>query len=105
MGRVDDRLKELGIDLPEPRPPAGAYAPVARDGDVAYVSGVVAIENGTVAYAGALGEGLSLEDGRLSARGACIRALAALAGALGDLDQVERIVKVVGFVRSAPHFE
>jgi enamine deaminase RidA (YjgF/YER057c/UK114 family) len=105
MSAIDERLRELGIELAAPRPPAGAYAPVVTDGGLAYVSGVVAIENGEIAYAGIVGSELSLEDARLSARGACLRSLSALAGAVGDLDRVERIVKVVGFVRADPAFE
>jgi enamine deaminase RidA (YjgF/YER057c/UK114 family) len=99
-----DRLKELHIELPPPRPPAGAYAPVAMDGDVAYISGVVAIENGEIAYPGSLGSDVTVEDGKRSARGACLRSLSALAHAIGDLDRVDHIVKVVGYVRADPTF-
>jgi enamine deaminase RidA (YjgF/YER057c/UK114 family) len=101
---IADRLKELGLDLPAPRPPAGAYAPVVVDADVAYVSGVVAIENGEIAYAGILGVDLTVEDGKRSSRGACLRSLGALSHALDGLERVERIVKVVGYVRATPTF-
>jgi len=101
---IADRLKELGLDLPEARPPAGAYAPLVIDADVAYLSGVVAIENGEIAYAGILGADLSVEEGKRSARGACLRSLGALSHALGGLERVDRIVKVVGFVRAVPTF-
>ena len=105
MGAVEDRLNELGLSLPAPRPPAGAYAPVVIDGSLAYVSGVVAIEEGKIAFPGVVGEDVDLEDAKRSARGACLRSLSALAHAVGDLDRIERIVKVVGFVRSASLFE
>jgi enamine deaminase RidA (YjgF/YER057c/UK114 family) len=104
VSQIEDRLRELGLTLPAQRPPAGAYAPVVIDGDLAYVSGVVAIENGEIAHRGIVGDGIDVEEARLSARGACLRSLSALAGALGDLDRVARIVKVVGFVRAVPSF-
>lgn len=104
MGAIEDRLKELGLELPPPRPPAGAYAPVVIDDQLAYVSGVIAIENGEIVHPGTVGEDVSLEQAKLSARGACLRSLSALAHAVGGLDRLERIVKVVGFVRSSPSF-
>jgi enamine deaminase RidA (YjgF/YER057c/UK114 family) len=101
---ISDRLEELGVELPAPRPPAGAYAPVVIDAGVAYVSGLVAIENGEIAYAGVVGADLTVEDGQRSARGACIRSLGALSHALGDLEGIDRILKVVGYVRAVPTF-
>ena len=104
MSEVDDRLKALGLELPAPRPPAGAYTPVVIDGDIAYTSGVIAIENNEPASVGQLGAGLTVEDGKQSARGACLRSLGALAVAIGGLERVERVLKVTGYVRSVPEF-
>lgn len=102
--RVEERLKELGIDLPAPRPPAGAYSPVVIDGGVAYTSGVIAIDGDGPAVPGILGAGVGVEEGRRSARGACLRALGTLSVALDGLDRVERVLKLTGYVRAAPDF-
>lgn len=99
---VADRLAELGLELPDPRAPAGAYTPVVVDGDLAYVSGLVAIENGQVAYVGTVGSDLDVAAGRLSARSACLRSLGTLSHSIGGLDRVERVLKVTGYVRAVP---
>lgn len=105
MGTVDERLKELGITLPEPRPPAGLYNPVLVNGDLAFTSGLVAIENDAIAYVGALGDELTVEDGKKSARGACLLALGTLAKGIGGLDRVAQVLKLTGFVRAVPTFK
>src|SRR5919106_1233378 len=99
------RIAELGIQIPEPLGSGGLYTPVVVDGDVAYTSGIVAVDVGppiAMAFAGQLGSDLSVEDGQASARGAMVSTLANLRGALGSLDRVERFLKVTGFVRAAP---
>ena len=101
---IAERLAELGLELAEPRPAAGAYSPVLIDGDLAYLSGLVAIENGQNAYLGTLGADLDLEAGRRSARSACLRSLGTLSHAIGGLDGVERVLKVTGYVRAVPEF-
>lgn len=104
MGAVEDRLEGLGLTLPEPRPPAGLYSPVVVDGDLAFTSGLVAIENDAIAYVGTLGADLTIEEGQRSARGACLLALGTLGQAIGGLDRVERVLKLMGYVRSLPEF-
>lgn len=104
MGDVERRLEELGIELPAPRPPAGAYTPVVIDGAVAYTSGLIAIADGEPAFPGRLGAELTVAEGQQSARGACLRSLGTLSVALGGLDRVERILKVTGYVRAVPEF-
>jgi enamine deaminase RidA (YjgF/YER057c/UK114 family) len=98
------RLGELGLELPQPRPAGGAYSPVVIDRGLAYVSGLIAIEDDRAVYTGILGQGLDIEDGQKSARVACLRSLGTLAQAIGGLDQVQRIIKVTGYVRADPSF-
>jgi enamine deaminase RidA (YjgF/YER057c/UK114 family) len=103
MSSVRERLPELSLVLPEPRPPAGSSSRAIVDNGVLYTSGLVAIEASDVAYRGAVGEDLSPEDGRLSARGACLQSLGMTAAEVG-LDRVERVIRTTGCMRAAGSF-
>ena len=92
------RLAELGIALPEVPPPAGAYVPAVRTGNLVYTSGQVARE-----LSGKVGADVSEADAKQAARSCALNALAAV-DALVGLDSVVRVVKVLGFVASAPGF-
>ena len=92
------RLAELGITLPEVPPPAGAYVPAVRTGALVYTSGQVARE-----LSGKVGAEVSEADAKDAARSCALNALAAI-DALVGLDSVVRVVKVLGFVASAPGF-
>lgn len=107
MGDWDARVAELGIELRDPLPAGGLYSSVVIDGLWAYTSGTVAVEGPPLklAYAGRLGESLSIEDGQKSAAGALISTLGNLRGALGSLNRIERIVKLTGYVRATHDFE
>jgi len=104
MMLVEAKLKELGIVLPEPLKPLGVYVPAVKVDDWVYVSGMVALQNGEYKYKGKVGRDLTLEQGYESARICGINALAALKSVIGDLDRVQRIVKVVGYVNSTDDF-
>ena len=104
MMLVEAKLKELGIVLPEPLKPLGVYVPAVKVDDWVYVSGMVALRNGEYKYKGKVGRDLTLEQGYESARICGINALAALKSVIGDLDRVQRIVKVVGYVNSTDDF-
>ena len=107
MGAVDDRLAELGLNLPEIVPPLAAYVPAVLDGSRVYVSGQVPMVDGTMAEVGHVGEGdgfVSPERAKELAAVCALNALAAVKSVVGDLDRVERVVKVVGFVASDPSF-
>jgi enamine deaminase RidA (YjgF/YER057c/UK114 family) len=101
---ADDRLRELGIELPPAPTPLASYVPVVVSGSFAYVSGQVAMSEGTPTMTGKLGENVVVEDGAGAARHAVLQILAALRAELGTLDRVRRIVKVTAFVASAPGF-
>lgn len=107
MGAVDARLAELGLTLPEIVPPLAAYVPAVLDGSRVYVSGQVPMVNGAMAEVGRVGEGdgfVSPERAKELAAVCALNALAAVKSVVGDLDRVERVVKVVGFVASDPSF-
>jgi enamine deaminase RidA (YjgF/YER057c/UK114 family) len=107
VGAVEDRLAELGLTVPEVVPPVAAYAPAVLDGSRVYVSGQVPMVDGVLPATGRVGEGEGLvnpERAKELAAFCALNALAAVKSVVGDLDRVERIVKVVGFVASDPSF-
>jgi enamine deaminase RidA (YjgF/YER057c/UK114 family) len=95
------------VALPEPLPPLGLYVPAVRTGDLVFLSGAGPIRPDGSVVTGRVGTGpgdLSVADARDAARLTGLRLLAALRAEVGDLDRVEQVVKVLGFVRSAPDF-
>ena len=104
MGRIDERLAELSITLTEPAAPAGAYVPAIVDGDHVLTSGQLPLVDGALPATGHVGAEVDPEQAKELARVCAINALAAIRSAIGDLDRVEQVVKVVGFVSSAPDF-
>ena len=107
MSRIEARLAELGIDLPEVVPPVAAYVPAVIHGDLVYTSGQLPMVSGALPATGKVGDGHGLvpaSDAKEYARTAALNALAAVKSVLGDLDRITRVVKVVGFVASAPEF-
>ena len=105
MGIIEKKLEELGVTLPETPKPVAAYLPSVRFGEnLVYVSGQDCRKNGELLHEGKLGNTLTVEQGKACARQCMCNCLAALKYTVGDLDRVERIVKVLGFVASAPGF-
>ncbi|ROQ02031.1 enamine deaminase RidA (YjgF/YER057c/UK114 family) [Stella humosa] len=98
------RLADLGITLPAAKKPAFAYVPVAVHGGLAWVSGQLPWEGDELMARGKLGAEIDTARGREIARCCLLNGLAVLEAAIGSLDRVERIVKVTGFVASAPGF-
>lgn len=104
-GIVDKKLQELGIALAEPRAPMANYVPFVRTGNLLNVSGQVCLDgDGKLVAKGRLGDGVSIEDGQKAARVCAINLLAQVKAALGDLDKVVRVVRLGGFINSAPGF-
>ena len=99
-----ERLAALGLTLPPVTAPVAAYVPAVRTGSYIYVSGQVPVADGKVAATGKVGAEVSTEDAAGLARICALNALAAAANVAGGLDNIGRIVKVVGFVASAPGF-
>ena len=106
MGRVTDRLAELGLELPPVAAALAAYVPAVRSGSYVYTSGQLPLVGGTLLATGKVGEGAGLvgPDRAAELAGTCaLNALAAVASHVDDLDRI-RVVKVVGFVASDPSF-
>jgi enamine deaminase RidA (YjgF/YER057c/UK114 family) len=98
---VEQRLKELGIELPAPVNPVATYVRHVRSGNMLYISGTGPSDD---APTGKLGEDLTLEQGYAAAREVGLQIIATAKDALGDLDRVKRVVKILGMVNSAPSF-
>lgn len=108
-GEVEKRLADMGIELPRPPKPIGNYLPGVVVGNILYVSGTLGTvpdedDNDIMPIAGKVGADLSIEEGYQSARYMAINHLALMKAVIGDLDRIERIVKMVGYVNSAPGF-
>lgn len=105
MGAVDKRLADLGIALPTPASPIANYVPFVLSGSLLVVSGQLCLGNdGKLVAKGPLGAGISIEDGQRAARACAINLLAQVKAAVGDLDKVKRVVRLGGFINSAPGF-
>jgi enamine deaminase RidA (YjgF/YER057c/UK114 family) len=104
-GLVEKKLQELGIALQEPRAPMANYVPYVLTGNLLTVSGQVCLDgDGKLVVKGRLGDGVSIEDGQKAARICAINLLAQVKAAIGDLDNVLRVVRLGGFINSAPGF-
>jgi enamine deaminase RidA (YjgF/YER057c/UK114 family) len=107
MGRIEDRLRDLQVELPTPTAPVANYVPYVVSGSWLVVSGQIAIgANGKLdsAHIGKLGGSVSIEAGQAAARRCAINILAQAKAALGDLDRVSRCVRLGGFINVAPGF-
>ena len=100
----EDRLKELGFTLPAPPTPVANYVPVVRTGHLLFLSGVLPSCDGRLVLTGKLGEHLTVEQGVEAARVAVLNGLSIVRSEAGSLDRVKRIVKMVGYIASAPGF-
>jgi enamine deaminase RidA (YjgF/YER057c/UK114 family) len=98
-----EKLKSLGIALPEMTPPGAAYVPFVRTGNLVYLAGHIAKKDGK-AWVGRLGESMATAEGKAAARAIAVDLMGTLHAAVGDLDRVERIVKLLVLVNSAPTF-
>lgn len=107
MSKVEERLAELGLRVPEVAKPVAAYVPAVRNGDLVFTSGQLPMVAGQLARAGKVGDGdglVAADDAKELARTCALNAIAAVKSVVGDLDVVTRVVKVVGFVASDPSF-
>ena len=102
--RIEERLKELGLELPPAPKPVGNYVPGVLVGNLLFMSGVGPRRADGGAITGKLGAGLSIEQSYDAARAVGLNMLANVRAVLGDLDRIERVVKVLGMVNCAPDF-
>lgn len=104
MSKIEARLEELGHPLPAVAKPVAAYIPAVVTGNLVFTSGQLPFVEGSLPATGKLGANVSAEQGKELAKLSALNALAAVKLAIGDLDRIKRIVKVVGFVASTPDF-
>ena len=104
-GTIEKKLEELGIALPTPAAPIANYVGFVRTGRLLFVSGQLCrLADGELVAKGKLGGQVTIEQGQAAARACAINVLAQVKSALGDLDKVARVVRLGGFINSAPDF-
>ncbi|MFK0259191.1 RidA family protein [Streptomyces sp. NPDC090445] len=103
-GAVEAKLAELGLTLPEVAAPLAAYQPAVRSGNYVFTAGQLPMVKGSLPVTGKVGAEVSPEQAKELAGICALNALAAVKSVVGDLDRIARVVKVVGFVASAPDF-
>ena len=104
MSKVEQRLSELGLTLPEVATPAGSYLPAMISGNLVFTAGQIPVIEGKLIATGKLGAEITVEYGAEIAQRCALNALAAVKSVIGDLDRVQQVVKIVGFVASVPEF-
>jgi|SRR6516162_266101 enamine deaminase RidA (YjgF/YER057c/UK114 family) len=103
-GSLSSRVRELGLVLPTPPTPLGAYVKSADAGNLLFLSGVLPVANGKLAISGRLGDNLSVEQGQEAARMASLNALAIAKEHLGDLDRLKKLVKLTVLMATTEEF-
>lgn len=101
---IEEKLRDMGIEVPEAAKPLAAYIPALRVGNLIYTAGQIPLVAGKLELTGKVGQDVTLEQAAELAKVCAINGLAAIKSVIGDLDQITRIVKVTGFVNSAPGF-
>jgi enamine deaminase RidA (YjgF/YER057c/UK114 family) len=101
---VSKNLERMGITLPKAPPPVAAYVPARIRGEYCWTSGQLPFRDGRILWPGAVGSAVSVEQAREAARQAALNALAAAAGVVGGVDHLGGVVRLVGYVQSAPGF-
>ena len=102
---IEERLKELGLEIPAAAAPAAMYVPVKQTGNLLFISGQIPVKDGVMQYTGKAGKDKTLEEAQAAARLCAINIIAALKGFTGDLDKVKSIVKITAFVASETGFD
>jgi enamine deaminase RidA (YjgF/YER057c/UK114 family) len=100
----EQRLRELGVELPPAPKPVANYVPAIRTGRLLFLSGVLPMINGRLSYTGKLGRDLTVEQGAEAARLALLNALAIVKAEIGNLDRIAQVVRMTGHVASAEGF-
>ncbi len=101
---VEDRLRDLGYELPPVPNAAGSYVPTTRTGALIFTAGQLPFKEGQLSYTGKVGREVSTEEAQEAARLCALNALAAVKAEAGSLENVSRVVKVTGYVASAAGF-
>lgn len=100
----EEKIRTLGIALPDMPRPLGSYVPFVKTGNLIYLSGMLPLKDGRLLKSGRLGDTVSVDEAALCTRTAAINALAVLKSAVGSLDIIKQCVKITGYIASAPDF-
>ncbi|TAL27523.1 MAG: RidA family protein [Nitrospirae bacterium] len=100
----EERLKELGISLPEAPRPLGSYVPCVQAGNLLFLSGILPLRDGKLMLTGRVGEAVSLGEAQGEAKQTVINALSVVRSHTGSIDRIKKCVKLTGFIASAPDF-
>ena len=102
---IEDKLAEMGVTIPDPKPALGSYVPAVQTGNLVFVSGNLPIQaDGSMLHSGKLGADVSVEEGYGAAKQCALNCLSAAKGIIGDLSSVQQIVKLRVLVNSTPDF-
>lgn len=101
---IENKIRELGFELPEAPKPVAAYMPSIKINDLVYTAGQVPVQNGELKFRGKVGKTITEEDGQKAAEICALNCLAAIKSVLGNLNKVEQIIKLTVFVNSADGF-
>jgi enamine deaminase RidA (YjgF/YER057c/UK114 family) len=104
MGKVESRINELNLSLPDAPKPVAVYIPAKQTGNLVFTAGHLPMVNGELISKGLLGQDVEIDEASKAARICTLNALAAIKGVIGDLDRIKQIVRVVGYVASVPTF-
>jgi enamine deaminase RidA (YjgF/YER057c/UK114 family) len=104
MGNIENKLISLGIELPEPPKPLAAYIPAKQSGNLVFTAGQLPMVDGNLTATGLLGKDIDVDAAKAAAKICVVNALSAVKGAIGDLDKIKQVVRVVGYVASMPDF-
>jgi len=104
MGLIEERVKNLGLEIPEAPQPVAAYIPAVKVDNYVYTSGQIPFVNGELKYIGKVGKDVSEQEGYEAAKICALNCLSVIKGVIGSLDNIEQVVKVSGFVASAENF-
>jgi enamine deaminase RidA (YjgF/YER057c/UK114 family) len=104
MSNVESRLESLGIVLPNAARPVASYIPAKKVGNLIFTSGQLPMVNGELISKGLLGQSVEIEEANMAAKICTLNALAAIKNLIGDLDKIQQIVKVTGYVACVPTF-
>jgi enamine deaminase RidA (YjgF/YER057c/UK114 family) len=104
MNKIELKLKELKLQIPDAPKPVAAYIPAKQTGNLVFTAGQLPMVNGELISKGLLGQDVDIDEANKAARICTLNALAAIKGVIGDLDRIKQIVRVVGYVASVPTF-
>jgi enamine deaminase RidA (YjgF/YER057c/UK114 family) len=104
MSKIEKKLEQMGLNLPETPKPVAAYIPAKQSGKLVFTAGQLPMVKGELISMGFLGQDVEISEANKAARICTLNALAAIKGVIGDLDRIKQIVRVVGYVASVPTF-